>query len=245
MKPFALVTGANRGLGREVARMLLARGWRVVVCAREAKAAERVAGELGADALPAELDVSQPKTFAAIAARAAQEWQPLQALVNNAGVYRGATESQVLEVNFFGPLALTDALAPHLVRGANVVMVSSGLGQLSAIPAELRGALGAGQPQRAGLQSTMERLLAQGCSGDAYAISKAGVNAAARLLARELAPSGFRVNAVSPGWCRTEMGGAGAPRSIEEGAASITWAATLGEGGPTGGFFQDGRPIPW
>ena len=177
-------------------------------------------------------------------ARAA-EWQPLLCLVNNAGIYRGESFSQILTVNFFGSLRLTDALVPHLARGANVVMVSSGLGALSSVPAGVREVLGEPAPDRAALIATMEKLVAKGSGGDAYAISKAGVNALARMYARELASKGVRVNAVSPGWCRTEMGGAEAPRSVEQGAESLLWGATLGDDGPTGGFFQDGRPQSW
>ena len=79
----------------------------------------------------------------------------------------------------------------------------------------------------------------------AYKVSKASLNALTRILAVELAPRRITVNAVCPGWVRTDMGGRSAPRSVAEGAASIVWAATLAANGPTGGFFRDGKPIPW
>jgi NAD(P)-dependent dehydrogenase (short-subunit alcohol dehydrogenase family) len=87
--------------------------------------------------------------------------------------------------------------------------------------------------------------LQHGWPRNAYRISKVGLNAFTRLLARELAPTAIRVNAVCPGWVRTDMGGRNAPRSVEEGARGIVWAALLGEEGPSGGFFRDGRPISW
>ncbi len=84
-----------------------------------------------------------------------------------------------------------------------------------------------------------------GWPGSAYAVSKAGLNAFVRILAPELEGRGILVNAVGPGWVRTDMGGPGAPRSIEEGARGIVWAATLPPDGPTGGFYRDGEPVPW
>jgi NAD(P)-dependent dehydrogenase (short-subunit alcohol dehydrogenase family) len=245
MKPWAIVTGANRGLGLELAKRLAKKEWRVVVCAREGAAAEKAAKLVGAEAVAAELDMTKPEFFEAAALCASREWQPLNALVNNAGIYRGESFSQILTVNFFGSLHLTDALVPHLARGANVVMVSSGLGALSSVPVGLRDVLGAPEPDRGALIAIMEKLVAKGSGGDAYAISKAGVNALARMYARELASKRVRVNAVSPGWCRTDMGGAEAPRSVEQGAESLLWGATLGDDGPSGGFFQDGRPQSW
>ena len=86
---------------------------------------------------------------------------------------------------------------------------------------------------------------AAGWPGSAYKVSKAGLNALTRILARELGSRRIKVNAVCPGWVRTDMGGASAPRNVAKGAASIVWAAELGADGPTGGFFRDGKPIAW
>ena len=89
------------------------------------------------------------------------------------------------------------------------------------------------------------RHAAAGWPSSAYRVSKIGLNALTRVLSRELAPRHIRVNSVCPGWVRTDMGGAGAARSVEEGAASVLWAARLGRDGPTGGFFRDGNPVEW
>ena len=149
-----------------------------------------------------------------------------------------------------GPLRLADALAPLLAPSARVVMVSSGLGQLSGLPGDLRREIEEirSREDLARLAREVEGRAAKGRSGTGsllYSVSKAALNAATRLLARELAPRGILVNAVCPGWVRTDMGGPSAPRSVEEGAAGIVWAATLAPDAPTGGFFRDARRIPW
>jgi NAD(P)-dependent dehydrogenase (short-subunit alcohol dehydrogenase family) len=251
----AVVTGANRGLGLETARWLAARGWRVVLAARRAPEGSAAAAGLasrGADARCWPLDVADPASIAAFADRAGAEGLRLHALVHNAGVYPDrvdpASAREVVDVNVLGPARLTDALATHLVRGARVVMVSSEMGQRAGLPADLRDAVD-GVRSREDLARIADLLSARRWDGAdrslVYSASKAALNALTRVLARELAPRGVLVNAVCPGWVRTGMGGAGAPRSVEEGAAGIVWAATLAPDAPTGGFFKDGRPIPW
>lgn len=136
-----------------------------------------------------------------------------------------------------GPLRLTRALEPLLAAGARVVMVTSGLGRLSAQAASLAKRLT--DPQLS--LAELERLAKEAPGG--YGPSKAALVAMARLFAKELKPRGILVNAISPGWARTDMGGAGAPRSVEQGAASILWGVRLAPGGPTGGVFEDGKPI--
>jgi NAD(P)-dependent dehydrogenase (short-subunit alcohol dehydrogenase family) len=251
----AVVTGANRGLGLESARRLAARGWRLVLAARRAPEGTAAATDLaaaGADARCWPLDVADPGSVAAFAARARAEGLCVDALVHNAGVYPAradpASVREVVAVNVLGPARLTDALAPHLARAARVVMVSSSEGQRARLPPNLRTAVDA-----VGTRDELVRLaalVAERAWGGAdrslvYSASKAALNALTRVLARELAARGVLVNAVCPGWVRTAMGGAGAPRSVEEGAAGIVWAATLPPDAPSGGFFRDGRPIPW
>ena len=225
--PTALVTGANRGIGLAVARDL-AKDHDVILAVRNpARTPALPRGRVD------KLDVSDPESIAAAAARVRG---PLDLLVNNAGVYTGPAP-EIWAVNVRGPLLLTRALAPNLAKGARVVMVTSGLGSLSGQPEPLVRKL-----QDPDLSFEDILALCQRPPGG-YGPSKAALNALTQLFARELTEA--RVNAVDPGWVRTDMGGPGAPRSIEQGAASVLWACRIPPDGPTGGLFRDGRPIPW
>ena len=226
-KRVALVTGANRGIGFEVARQLAGRGYLVYLAGRDPGAAEEAAGRLGAEGLAVEplvLDVTRSDSVTAARRAVEAASGRLDALVNNAGVLldEGVAGLEVpietvhatFEVNVYGALRVTQAFAPLLVQArGNVVNVSSIMGQLaSAGPGYL-----------------------------AYRSSKAALNMITRVLAAELKPHGVRVNSAHPGWIRTRMGGPAAPGTPEEGAEPIVWLATLGPDGPTGGFFGPGR----
>jgi NAD(P)-dependent dehydrogenase (short-subunit alcohol dehydrogenase family) len=257
----AVVTGANRGLGFEVCRQLAERGLRVILAGRKADQAAAAADKLAARGLPVEgraLDVTSAEQVHAFAARLAADGTPVHALVNNAGVsldgFDAGVAARTLAVNYFGAAAVTDALLPLVPRGGRVVMVSSGMGELSVVGSELRARFGAEDLDRAALDALMRSFVDDVASGayrgrgwpsNAYSVSKVGLNALTRVLARAPEARGRLVNAVCPGWVRTDMGGASAPRSIEQGAAGIVWAATLSPDGPTGGFFRDGRAIAW
>jgi NAD(P)-dependent dehydrogenase (short-subunit alcohol dehydrogenase family) len=225
----ALITGASRGIGREVARTLASEGWRVLSGVRDPRSALP-------ETEPEVFDVADRESIDALAKRLQARNQQLDALVNNAGVYRGSAR-RIWDVNVLGPLRLTRALEPLLARNARVVMVTSGFGLLAAQPASLIERLS--HPKLS--LAEIERLAEEAPGG--YGASKAALTAMARLLAEELRPRGVLVNAVDPGWVRTDMGGPGAPRSVEQGAASVLWGVRLPPGGPTGGVFKDGRAI--
>jgi NAD(P)-dependent dehydrogenase (short-subunit alcohol dehydrogenase family) len=158
---------------------------------------------------------------------------------------------KTIAVNLLGTLAVTGALAPRVRDGGTIVMVSSGMGELSVLRQPARGRV-----EKASSRREVEELAAQFVAGvamakherdgwpsSAYSVSKALLNAATRVIAKEMATRQILVNAVCPGWVRTALGGAHAPRDVETGAASIV--ATVLERKATGGFFRDGEPIAW
>ena len=215
----ALVTGGNRGIGLAVCRLLARNGHEVILGSRD-----RAKGEAVADGLRVvQLDVADDASVRA----AAEEIEALDVLVNNAAILydtwaRAATADlgevhEALETNLFGAWRTTQAFLPHLRRSAHarVVNVSSESGSLNG--------MSGGTP--------------------AYSVSKAGLNALTRILAAELRGEGILVNAICPGWTDTDMGQGGRP--VEDGAASVVWAAELPDDGPTGGFFRDGRALDW
>ncbi|MFC4911230.1 SDR family NAD(P)-dependent oxidoreductase [Actinomadura gamaensis] len=224
----ALVTGANRGIGREVSRLLVEAGHTVVVTARSLDAAKDTAAELGARAVPLRLDVTSEQDVRRAAAAVAERPGGLDVLINNAAITYDTWQRAVnadldvvreaAETNLYGPWRLAQAFLPLLrhSRAGRIVNVSSEAASLNG--------MGSGTP--------------------AYTVTKTGLNALTRMLAAELRADGILVNAVCPGWVATDMGGPGG-RPVADGAAGIVWAATLPDDGPTGGFFRDGRPLPW
>jgi NAD(P)-dependent dehydrogenase (short-subunit alcohol dehydrogenase family) len=231
----ALVTGANRGIGREVARQLAGRGLTAVIGARDAeKGRAAAAGLAAAGAAPpvVALDVADAESIRLAVAEVEGRFGRLDVLVNNAGIVWDGPSSgyevltvpseivaQTFVVNTLGPLRLIQAVAPLMRKNryGRIVNLSSGLGQLAE--------MGGGWP--------------------AYRISKAALNVLTRVAAAELAGDGIKVNSACPGWVQTDMGGPNATSTVAEGADTAVWLATLPEDGPTGGFFRDRRPIPW
>jgi NAD(P)-dependent dehydrogenase (short-subunit alcohol dehydrogenase family) len=227
----ALVTGANRGIGLATVRGLLERGYTTFLCARDLSRGERAAAELasaGVAVLPRELDVTDQATIDHLADEVRSSFGRLDVLVNNAAIlydtWQSALEADIavvreaMETNVYGAWRTAQAFAPLLRASGHgrLVNVSSEAGSLTSMDG--------GTP--------------------AYALSKAGLNALTRMLAAELRSSRVLVNAICPGWVATDMGGPGG-RPVEEGAASVLWAVDLPDDGPTGGFFRDGRPLPW
>ena len=247
-----LVTGGNRGIGEQVCRELARAGWHILLTARDPTTGESVAARLRRETasrvtfIP--LDVTSPDSIAKLVRQLRDDAIHLDALVNNAGVYgeRPGPDGtrRTLATNFFGPLHVTEALLPALKDGATITNVTSGLGALANLSDLRRRQLADPGLTRERLAALVEECLVTAAAGwgtDAYGVSKAALNALTRILARELGPRRIRVNSTCPGWVRSEMGGRHAPRSVEEGAASVLFGVTLPEDGPTGKVFRDGR----
>lgn len=219
LHPTALVTGANRGIGRAIAAGLIAQGCRVTIGARDAAAGAEAAEALGCDWV--RLDLVEPDSYFAAMTRAGG----YDILVNNAGVLRDVSLldrdsdfDTAMQVMVNAPLDLIRLNLPRWreTGWGRIVNLSSGWGSFAA---------GLGGP-------------------GAYGVAKAALNALTKALPRDL-PPGVKINAMCPGWVATRMGGAGAPRSPEAGADTAIWLALLPDDGPTGGFFRDRRPIDW
>jgi len=239
-----LITGANRGIGQQLAKELAGDGWDVLVGARDrAKgdaAAARLRKDTGGRLKGVELDVASDASVATAVQKLRDGAIRIDALVNNAGIYGRTDPAATLETNFFGPLRVTLALVPLMTDGATVTNVTSGLGELSNLDAAHRRLLQDPALTRDALVEHVRGFVRGEAWGtNAYGVSKAALNALTRLLAAEL--PNLRINATCPGWVRTDMGGRGAPRSVEEGAASVRFGVTATE---SGGIFRDGKRIP-
>jgi NAD(P)-dependent dehydrogenase (short-subunit alcohol dehydrogenase family) len=236
----ALVTGAYRGIGLEIALQLLKRDVRVIVSARDGAKSEEACEMLGVDrsmAMPVVLDVTNSQSVQSAVASAQSQFGGIDILVNNAAILidgPGGFDSKLadltadtirrtFETNVVGPSRVTQAVLPGMIaRGfGRIVNVSSRAGQL------------------ADMQSGFP----------AYRMSKAALNALTRITAAEVAKEhpavDVKINAACPGWCRTDMGGAEAERSASEGAKTPVWLALLGQDGPSGEFFHDCQRIEW
>ena len=258
-RPIALVSGANRGLGLETSKQLLDDDYRVIVTARDEEAGLAAAKKLdptGKDVLFHQLDLLDSKSIAALAEELSSLAPRLDVLVNNAGIGSWGADRRAsirtIETNYFGSRDVTDALLPFIPQGGRIVLVSSGLGELSYMGRQLRPQFENPSLTRPELDSLVSSYLASLEAGEAksagwpsaYSVSKVALNALTKILARDLAPRRIRVNSVCPGWVRTDMGGRGATRSVPVGARSIVLGVMLPDDA-TGGFYRDGKPIAW
>lgn len=230
-KRTAIVTGGNRGIGYDICRQLGEQGYSVLMGSRDAANGAEAAAALrdgGADVTALTLDVSQRGSIERAVASAWERFGRIDVLVNNAGIfldrYSGLdvaqeTVRQTLEVNVMGPLYLMQAVIPYMRQGGygRIVNVSSKMGQLSGM----------------------------GSGSLAYRTSKSALNAMTAILAAEVRDSNILINAASPGWVRSDMGGPSASRTLAEGADTPVWLATLPDDGPTGGFFHDRQQVAW
>jgi NAD(P)-dependent dehydrogenase (short-subunit alcohol dehydrogenase family) len=235
----ALITGANKGIGLEIARQLGQQGLTVLVGARDAARGEEAALGLrseGIDARFIPIDLNDTATLGAAAKAIEADFGKLDVLVNNAGIAPEAgaplqsdleVARQTFETNFFGQVAVSQALVPllRLSEAGRVVNLSSGLGSLAV-------ALDTSSPY-------------YGVEAFSYRASKSALNMFTVTLAKELQDTPIKVNAACPGYTATELNGFSGPRTVEQAATEPVRLALLPEDGPTGGFFNEDGPLPW
>ena len=227
----ALVTGSNRGIGYATVKELLKLGHTVILTSRNIKDGHRAVSKLEkyGKVIYHQLDVSNPGSVEDISKFVENQFGRIDILINNAGInydtWQKAVDANLVNVeetlntNLYGAWRMAQAFIPLMKKNkkGRIVNVSSGSGAFAE--------MGSGTP--------------------AYSISKAALNVLTIKLAYEVRKDGILVNAVCPGWVRTQMGGSAAPRSFEKGAETIVWAATLPNNGHTAGFFRDKKKIEW
>ncbi len=224
----ALVTGGNRGIGFAIAQGLLAKGYTVILTSRTLDIVQKAAEKLNGKIIPLELDVSDDRSIEqAIQTLKAQNIDRLDVLINNAGVYPDSSVDvltiprELLDVamntNAFGVVRMVQACLPLLEASGNarVINISSGMGALD------------------GLTTT----------APSYCLSKLALNGVTIMLAQSLRSKGIAVNAMCPGWVRTDMGGASAPRSPKQASDTAIWLATVASGKESGQFWRDRNVI--
>ena len=222
-----LVSGGNRGIGLGICKELATRGHSVMLGSRSVESGQHAASQMTGSVDVCQLDVSKEEDIANAFDHVGQKWGKLDVLINNAGIgigNRGSVDAdmaeirEIMNVNFFGAWRLSQVMIPLLNKSQDgrIINMSSGMGALE----DLTG----------------------GYAG--YRMSKSAMNALTILMSNELRGDGIRVNAMCPGWVRTDMGGAGASRSVEKGAETAVWLS-LEDNIPTGKFFRDMKVIPW
>jgi NAD(P)-dependent dehydrogenase (short-subunit alcohol dehydrogenase family) len=220
---YALITGGNRGIGFAIAQGLITQGYNVIITARSIDAATNAAETLGANATPLELDVSDDRSITQAIEILNQKIDRLDVLINNAGIYPDKQVDSLtisrellnaaMQTNTFGPIRLVQACLPLLEKSsdARVINLSSGMGEIDSLTT----------------------------TATSYSLSKLALNGATIMLAQSLKSKNIAINAMCPGWVKTDMGGASAPRSPEQGADTAIWLATEADRRETGKFWRD------
>jgi NAD(P)-dependent dehydrogenase (short-subunit alcohol dehydrogenase family) len=223
----ALVTGGNRGIGFAIAQGLINRNYEVIITARSIDAATKAAEKLGEKAIPLELDVSDDRSIENAIAILTQQIDRLDILINNAGVYPDKQVDSLtisrellntaMQTNTFGVIRMVQACLPLLEKSsdARIINLSSGMGELNSLTT----------------------------TATSYCLSKLALNGATIMLAQSLKPKQIAINAMCPGWVRTDMGGASADRSPEQGADTAIWLATEAPRSETGKFWRDRKAV--
>ena len=236
LAPIALVTGGNRGIGFEIAKQLADRGLRVVIGARDLEKGEAAAKALAGDGRTIEavaLDVPDEHSIARACAEIERQHGALDILVNNAGIL------------IDGPGGFSSSLLDMTAETARRTWETNVLGPARMMQAVLPGMTARGYGRVVNLSSRAGQLAEMGMGFPAYRMSKAALNALTKLSAAEAGTGNIKINAMCPGWCRTDMGGAEAPRQASDGAKTAVWLAMLPGDGPSGKFFHDQREVAW
>ena len=231
-KQVALVTGGNKGIGNELCRQLALKGFKVILASRDpdrGNHAVQKLKELDLDVSGVEMDVTNQESILKAAVTINEKYGRLDVLINNAGVYLDENEKllamdpfileKTMATNFFGVY--------HVIRSFIPLMEKQGFGRIINVSSEY---------------GAMSEMSYPGVG--AYKLSKFALNGLTQLAAAET-KGDIKINAVDPGWVSTDMGGPSAPRTPRQAAESILWLATIGPEGPTGGFFREGKQIPW
>ncbi len=229
-KKIILITGANKGIGLQAARALSELGHTLIITARDIEKGKAAVALLAAEGLTVrfeQLDVTNDEMIKHVSNKVTKDFGRLDVLINNAGILNDktntlnvtrATVEAHMQTNFYGPLLISQAFYPLLANSAEgrIINVSSQMGRLNGM----------------------------GGGSAAYRFSKTALNSLTAVMAADLAGTRVKVNCLHPGWVRTDMGGAQATRTLEEGADTIVWLATE-PNISTGKFFTNRQEMPW
>jgi NAD(P)-dependent dehydrogenase (short-subunit alcohol dehydrogenase family) len=231
-KQVALVTGGNRGIGYELVKQMALNGFKVILASRDPEMGNEAVQklkDLNLDVSCVEMDVANQESIHQAAVAINEKYGRLDVLINNAGVYLDENEKllamdpcileKTMATNFFGVY--------HVIRSFITLMEKQGFGRIINVSSEY---------------GEMSEMSYPGVG--AYKLSKFALNGLTQLVAAEI-KGDIKINAVDPGWVSSDMGGPSAPRTPQQAAESILWLATIGPEGPSGGFFKDGKQIPW